>query len=81
MSQAQLELIALPNGDFALRNSENGNVLVRIEFATQLQAGFNENSISTGAIAKAMIQAGLDVINQHTDDDNKKISSKETTLH
>ncbi len=60
MSSAFLEIIELPNGEFALQKAdEDGDALVTISFSKDAKEFMKEHNVT---VAKAMINAGIQAV-------------------
>lgn len=60
MSSAFLEIIELPDGDFALQKAdENGEALVTITFSKDAKEFLKEHNVT---VAKAMMNAGIQTV-------------------
>ena len=60
MSSAFLEIIELPDGNFALQKAdENGEALVTITFSKDAKDFLKEHNVT---VAKAMINAGIQTV-------------------
>ncbi|UZE94833.1 hypothetical protein [Alkalimarinus alittae] len=60
MSSAFLEIIELPNGDFALQKAdEDGDALVTITFSKDAKEFLKEHNVT---VAKSMINAGIQTV-------------------
>lgn len=67
MSTALYEIVMLPDGDFALqRADEQDEPLIRIHFSEEAQVMLQSAGLD---VAKAMIDAGIDMVEQLGDED------------
>lgn len=86
MPTSFLEIVELPNGDFALRRvDEEGAPLVKISFSREAREMLQENDLN---VAKAMITAGIQAVGSMSDDieieddeDESYIDDQPRTLH
>lgn len=86
MSTSVLEIVELPDGDFALRRSDDEEApLVRIAFSEEAREMMEEKDLS---VAKAMMTAGIEAvgdISQDIDWDEEEAgsgsSAQPRTLH
>ncbi|MFE8069556.1 hypothetical protein QQM79_00710 [Marinobacteraceae bacterium S3BR75-40.1] len=66
MPTSFLEIVELPNGDFALRRvDEEGAPLVKISFSREAREMLQDNDLT---VAKAMITAGIQAVGSMSDD-------------
>ena len=66
MSTALYEIVLLPDGDFALqRADENEEPLIRIHFSDEARTLLQDASMD---VVKAMIDAGIDMVEQLGDE-------------
>ncbi|MDX5298397.1 MAG: hypothetical protein LPK85_05540 [Gammaproteobacteria bacterium] len=67
MPASFLEIIELPNGDFALRRADDrtGPPLVRISFSSEAREMLQDNELN---VARAMINAGIEAAGALSDD-------------
>ena len=77
MSASFLEIVELPNGDFALqRIDDDGETLVTISFSSEAKAFLQENN---EVVARAMINAGMQVVGAIVENEgNVEIESEES---
>ncbi|PAV25687.1 hypothetical protein C8D92_101452 [Tamilnaduibacter salinus] len=65
MSTSVLEIVELPDGDYALRRSEDEEApLVRISFSGEAREMMEDQELT---VAKAMITAGIQAVGQVTE--------------
>ncbi len=69
MSSSLYEIVELPDGDVVLRrvDDEDAEPLVKIHFSSESLDYLGESKF---AIARAMIEAGMDAANDETQEDN-----------
>lgn len=66
MPTSFLEIIELPNGDYALRRSDDDkSPLVKISFSSEAREMLQDNELE---VAKAMITAGIEAVGTISDD-------------
>jgi hypothetical protein len=86
MSTSVLEIVELPDGDFALRRSDDEDApLVRITFSEEAREMMEEKDLS---VAKAMMTAGIEAVGSiaqdvdwEEDDAGSGSSAESRTLH
>ncbi len=79
MSSAFLEIIELPDGDFALQKAdEEGDALVTISFSKDTKEFLQEHNVT---VAKAMINAGIQVVGAISKQMAEKDSETHQTVH
>ncbi|BES71986.1 hypothetical protein RE428_30040 [Marinobacter nanhaiticus D15-8W] len=86
MSTSILEIVELPNGDFALRRADDETApLVRISFSQEARDMMEERDL---AVAKAMMTAGIEAVGNiahdldwEEDEPEHQPSSRPRTLH
>ena len=87
MSTSILEIVELPNGDFALRRADDETApLVRISFSQDARDMMEERDL---AVAKAMMTAGIEAVGNiahdldwaDEDELEHQSSSRPRTLH
>ncbi len=70
MSTALYEIIMLPDGDFALqRTDEKEEPLIRIHFSDEARTLLQDAGMD---VAKAMIDAGIDMVEQLGDESDEE---------
>ena len=63
------EIVQLPNGDYALQRSDgDGEPLVSIHFSKEAQHYLQDSSVE---VARAMIDAGIEVVEQINEGDEE----------
>jgi hypothetical protein len=79
MSSSLYEIVELPDGDVVLRriDDEDAEPLVKIHFSEE---SLNYLGESKFAIARAMIEAGMEAANDETQDDSVESSYEEDQL-
>ncbi len=67
MSTRLYEIVMLPDGDYALQRTDGGDgePLVRIRFSKEAQHYLRDSSVD---VARAMIDAGIEAVEQISDD-------------
>ena len=66
MPTSFLEIVELPNGDFALRRSDDDQApLVKISFSREAREMLQNNDLE---VAKAMITAGIEAVGSMSDE-------------
>lgn len=66
MPTSFLEIVELPNGDFALRRSDDDrSPLVKISFSREAREMLQNNDLE---VAKAMITAGIEAVGSMSDE-------------
>lgn len=75
MTSTLYEIVQLSDGDYALQRTDGGGEpLVRIRFSKEAQHYLRDSSVD---VAKAMIDAGIEVVEQINDEEEAEQGARE----